>query len=52
MEDMTTYIAMNVQNIYSLLAARYTGSGEANVIDTNSVGWNHPFEWRTQTIGG
>ena len=52
MQDMATHIAMNVQNIYSLLLARFTQSGTANVVDTNSMNWNHPFEWMTKTIGG
>lgn len=52
MQDMATYIAMNVQNIYSLLVARFTRSGTADVINTDSMNWNHPFNWMTTTIGG
>lgn len=52
MQDMVTYMAMNVQNIYSLLVARFTQSGNANVVDTNTMNWNHPFDWMYTTIGG
>lgn len=53
MQDMVTYMAMNVANIYSLLAARFTGNTEANVNDIKSfTNWNHPFDWMTTTVGG
>ena len=52
MQDMVTFMAMNVQNIYSLLLSRFTGNVNANVVDTNSMNWNTSFEWMTKTIGG
>lgn len=52
MQDMATYIAMNVQNIYSLLVARFSGQSSANTVDTSSMNWNHPFDWMTTTVGG
>ena len=52
MQDMVTYMAMNIQNIYSLLVARFTGSGSAEIVNTNSMEWNTNFDWRYTTIGG
>ena len=52
MQDMVTFMAMNVQNIYSLLVARFTGQSNANTVNTSSMNWNHPFDWMYTTVGG
>lgn len=51
-QDLMTLSAMNIQNIYSLLVARFSGQSNANVVDTGSMNWNHPFNWMQTAIGG
>ena len=52
MQDIMTMMAMNVQNIYSLLAAKFSGAETAQTVDVGSMQWNNHFDWVQTAIGG
>ena len=52
LQDILTMTAMNVQNIYSLLAAKFSGAEEANLVDVAAMPWSHPFDWAQTAVGG